>query len=102
MITLGEIFRRYGPAYRARFGDRQLPSQLAAMQAIEQCRTEAFGGHVYTCPACTTVRYSYHSCRNRHCPRCQHDAAQTWLERQQDLLLPAPYFLITFTLQTSP
>ena len=44
MITLGEIFRRYGPAYRAQFGERMLPSQLAAMQAIEQCRTEVLGG----------------------------------------------------------
>src|SRR5215470_5448654 len=39
-----------------------------------------------------------HSCRNRHCPACQHDAAQTWLSRQHQLLLPVPYFLVTFTL----
>jgi hypothetical protein len=44
------------------------------------------------------TRYSYHSCRNRHCPTCQQDAAQAWLVRQQDLLLPVPYFLVTFTL----
>ena len=68
------------------------------MQAIEACRTEALGGHVYTCPACQVTRYSYHSCRNRHCPTCQHDAAQSWLSRQQELLLPVPYFLVTFTL----
>lgn len=98
MITLGEIFRRYGPAYREQFADRMLPSHLAAMAAIEACRTEVLGGQVYSCPACGTMRYSYHSCRNRHCPTCQQDAAQTWLERQQDLLLPVPYFLVTFTL----
>jgi hypothetical protein len=68
------------------------------MAAIEQCRTEALGGQVYTCPRCATVRYSYHSCRNRHCPTCQHDQAQTWLAKQQALLLPVPYFLVTFTL----
>jgi hypothetical protein len=101
MITLGEIFRRYGPAYRAQFGERIPQSHHAVMQAIEQCRTQALGGHLYTCPACATVRYSYHSCRNRHCPTCQQDAAQTWLERQQELLLPVPYFLITFTLPPS-
>jgi hypothetical protein len=98
MITLGEIVRQYGPAYRARFGEQMLPSQHAALLAIEQCRTEALGGHIYACPSCGTLRYSYHSCRNRHCPRCQHDATQTWLARQQDLLLPVPYFLVTFTL----
>ncbi len=97
MITLGEIFRRYGPAYRARFSDRMLPSQHAAMQAIEPCRTEALGGHIYTCPACAITRYRYHSCRNRHCPTCPQDAAQTWLERQQALRLPVRYFMVTFT-----
>ncbi len=98
MITLAEIVRQYGEAYRAQFGDHLLPGHQAALRAIEQCRTEALGGHLYSCPACGTLRYSYHSCRNRHCPTCQHDAAQTWLERQQALLLPVPYFLVTFTL----
>jgi hypothetical protein len=98
MITLGEIVRVYGAAYRALYAEQLLPSQQAALQAIKQCRTEALGGHVYSCPACGTTRYSYHSCRNRHCPTCQHAAAQTWLARQQDLLLPLPYFLVTFTL----
>jgi Putative transposase/Transposase zinc-binding domain len=98
MVTLGEIFRRYGPQYRAQFGVQLSDEQKQAMRAIEQCRTEALGGHVYTCPACATRRYSYHSCRNRHCPTCQHDTTQTWLERQQALLLPVPYFLVTFTL----
>ncbi len=67
MITLGEIVRQYGAAYRAQYGDQMLPSQHAALLSIEQCRTEALGGHVYTCTACGTTRYSYHSCRNRHC-----------------------------------
>ena len=52
MTTLGEIVRQYGPAYRAHYGEQLLPSQQAALQAIEQCRTEALGGQVYTCPAC--------------------------------------------------
>jgi hypothetical protein len=98
MTTLGEIFRRYGPQYRARYGHHMSADQHAAMHAIEQCRTEALGGHVYTCPSCQTTRYSYHSCRNRHCPTCQQVATQAWLAEQQGLLLPVPYFLVTFTL----
>jgi hypothetical protein len=98
VITLGDIFRRYGPAYRAKFGDRLPTSHRAVMTAIEPCRTAALGGHLYTCPQCATVRYCYHSCRNRHCPTCQHGQAQTWLAQQQQLLLPVPYFLVTFTL----
>jgi hypothetical protein len=98
MVELATIFRQYGPAYRAKFAKQMLPSHLAAMRAIEQCRTEALGGQVYYCPTCDETRYSYHSCRNRHCPKCQQDAAQAWLEKQWDLLLPVPYFLVTFTL----
>lgn len=98
MTTLGELFRRYGPAYRARYGSTLSESQIQAMQAIAQCRTEALGGHVYACPECQTTRYSYHSCRNRHCPTCQQDASEAWLAEQQALLLPVSYFLVTFTL----
>jgi hypothetical protein len=68
------------------------------MWAIEHCRTEALGGHVYHCPDCDQHVYQYHSCRNRHCPKCQNEQAQQWLEHQHDLLLPVPYFMLTFTL----
>ena len=98
MTTLADIFRRYGPQYREHFGERMLASHRAAMEAIETCRTAALGGHLYACPAYGTLRYSYHSCQNRHCPTCQHHAAQAWLAQQQHLLLPVPYFLVTFTL----
>jgi hypothetical protein len=98
MTTLGEIVRRYGAQYRAHYGDQLLPSQQAALTAIAQCRTAALGGQVYTCPDCGTVRYSYHSCRNRHCPLCGQGDTQRWLEQQHELLLPLPSFLITFTL----
>ena len=98
MIELAEIFRRYGPAYREKFGAHLLPSHRRAMQAIEQCRTAVLGGHVYYCPRCEQTQYRYHSCKNRHCPKCQQDAAQEWLAQQQQCLLRVPYFLLTFTL----
>ena len=98
MTTLGEIFRQYGPAYRAKFGAAMLPSHQRALRDIERCRTAALGGHVYRCDVCEQVVYSYHSCRNRHCPLCQHQAGQDWLARQQAFLLPVPYFMVTFTL----
>ncbi len=98
MTDLADIFRVYGPAYRAKFGAKMLPSHRQAMRAIEHCRTPALGGHVYTCPDCGETLYRYHSCRNRHCPKCQHANAQRWLTLQYDLQLPLPYFLLTFTL----
>jgi hypothetical protein len=96
-LELADIFRQYGPAYRQKYASRMPATHLKAMRAIEQCRTEALGGQVYRCPNCEQVQYSYHSCRNRHCPKCQNENAQVWLEKQQELLLPIPYFLLTFT-----
>lgn len=97
-IELAEIFRQHGPAYRQKYAATLLPSHRQAMRAIEHCRTAALGGQVYRCAPCDETRYSYHSCRNRHCPKCQHEQAQEWLQLQQTLLLPVPYFLLTFTL----
>lgn len=97
-MGVAEIIRRYGADYQAKYGARMLPSHRVAMTAIAQCRTEAMGGHLYYCDQCDEACYSYHSCQNRHCPKCQHQAGQNWLERQQDLLLPTPYFMVTFTL----
>jgi hypothetical protein len=96
-IELAEIFRQYGKSYCQKYANRMPFTHLKAIRAIEQCRTEALGGQVYRCPDCNHEQYSYHSCRNRHCPKCQNENAQKWLEKQQSMLLPVPYFLLTFT-----
>lgn len=98
MSTLAEIAQQYGENYRDKFGKRLLPSHRRALSDISQCRTAAFGGHVYQCPECCELHYRYHSCQNRHCPQCQHGAGQDWLAKQEALLLPMPYFMVTFTL----
>jgi len=96
MWEVAEIFRRHGAAYRAQY--QLLPSQLRAMQDIEACRTAYFGGHLKQCDHCGGQVYAYHSCRNRHCPKCHGDQTERWLAQQQTRLLPCPYFLVTFTL----
>jgi hypothetical protein len=98
MLEVADIFRLHGPAYREKFGDRMLPSHRRAMQDIETCRTESLGGQVYFCTQCQERRYSYHSCKNRHCPKCQNQQANDWLHEQKELLLPTHHFLVTFTL----
>jgi hypothetical protein len=98
MLEVADIFRLHGPDYRAHFGNRMLPSHHRAMQDIEQCRTPSLGGQLYYCAQCHEQRYSYHSCKNRHCPKCQNEQANDWLAEQQSLLLPVTHFLVTFTL----
>lgn len=68
------------------------------MRAIQACRTERLGGHVSRCEACGELRYHYHSCRNRHCPKCQTLAKERWLAARRAELLPVPYFHLVFTL----
>jgi hypothetical protein len=97
-LELADIFREHGASYCRKYADKILPSHRQAMWAIERCRTEALGGQVFGCVSCQEFQYSYHSCRNRHCPKCQHEQTQAWLEVQRELLLPVPYFMLTFTL----
>ena len=98
MLGVADVIQKYGAAYRAKYSQRLLPSHQRALADIEQCRTEVFGGHIYHCDGCDEPCYRYHSCQNRHCPQCQHQTGQQWLERQRGLLLATPYFMVTFTL----
>ena len=98
-VELAQILARHGAAFRATH--RLSAVQRRAMRAIVACRTEALGGHVERCQACGLLRYSYHSCRNRHCPKCQTLAKERWLAARQAELLPVPYFHVVFTLPHS-
>ena len=72
---------------------------LKVLSAIERCRTAALGGHIDQCATCGHQAISFNSCRNRHCPRCQANARDRWIEaRQRELLLPTPYAHVVFTL----
>lgn len=68
------------------------------LRALLACRTLALGGHRYGCQQCGQSHFVPHSCRNRHCPLCQGQAAHRWLEHQERALLPVPYFHLVFTL----
>jgi hypothetical protein len=67
VVELAEVFRQHGSAYRAEYGHRMPPSHRRAMWDIENCRTEALGGHVYICPDCKQIQYSYHGKKPGHC-----------------------------------
>ena len=93
---LADIFRGYGQAYRETH--RLTGAQRKAMWDIEHCRTAALGGQRQWCPECGYERYTYHSCRNRNCPKCQSLATAEWVAARCRELLPVPYFHEVFTL----
>ena len=95
---VADIFRAHGSAWRQAQQGHLSIGQLKVMSAIEQCRSAALGGHVLRCNGCAHVEISYNSCRNRHCPKCQAQAAQRWLEARQADLLPIDYYHVVFTL----
>jgi hypothetical protein len=95
---VADIFCLSGPQYLEKFGERMPPRHLKVMEKIIACRTEALGGEVFLCEPCNEYRYSFHSCQDRHCPKCGNDKADDWLVMQTALLLPAKYFMLTFTL----
>ena len=71
---------------------------LKVLTAIERCRTAALGGHLDRCTCCGYRAISFNSCRNRHCPRCQANARDRWIEARSRELLPTPYVHVVFTL----
>jgi hypothetical protein len=97
MLELADLFRRDGPADRATCTDRVLPSPLAAMEAMEPCRTAALGGHLSPGAACGALEDSDHSWKNRHGPTCQHEATTRWLAPHRARLLPVPSLLVPLT-----
>jgi len=96
--TVHQLLRRLAPDYLKRFGPALPHRHRQVLKKILSCRTPALGGQLFACPDCSGFDYRYHSCNDRHCPQCGQTDADAWLERQRArLLLPVPYFLVTFT-----
>lgn len=95
-LELADIMRQFGPSFLAA---HKLPLRhRKVMWQIVNCRTAVLGGHRHWCARCGFERHLYHSCRNRHCPKCQTSAKERWREARQQELLPVPYFHNVFTL----
>jgi hypothetical protein len=102
VIEVAEVFRRFADDYLSahdagKEGASMLPSHRRAITDILNCRTEAFGGHLWRCDTCSAEVYSYHSCKNRSCPNCHTDQIASWLEARKIETLPCHYFHITIT-----
>lgn len=95
-LEMADIVRVHGDRYRRTH--RLAKVQDVALRAIAACRTALLGGHRETCDRCGAVRITYHSCRNRHCPKCQTLTKERWLAARRADLLPIPYFHVVFTL----
>jgi len=104
-LEVADIFRAYGTRFVERSRTGISWPQHKVMRAIERCRTAALGYHHDRCKQCgVDLGFSFNSCRNRHCPRCQTAARDRWVSDRTRELVPSNYFHIVFTVphQLSP
>ena len=95
-LELAHILYQHMGDYQTQY--RLWPEHKKIVTDLLNCRTARLGGHIDRCDNCGTVRITYHSCRNRHCPKCQHMPRERWLEKRKDEILPLNYFHVVFTL----
>lgn len=93
-VELADIFRRHLMDYQKKY--KLYPEHYGVIADILNCRTESLGGHIEKCDHCEREQYRYHSCRNRHCPKCQTMTKESWLEARKAELLPVFYFHSVF------
>lgn len=73
------------------------PLQQKVLAKIVSCRTASLGGHEEVCDTCGTNRYSYNSCGDRHCPKCQAAKQAFWIDDLMQRTLPVKHYHIIFT-----
>jgi len=98
-VEIADIFYRYFDKYLIKYGDKIPKNHLKTANDIMTCRTWVKGGEAYYCENCKSFHYAYHSCKNRHCPKCGSNDSEKWVEKQKEKLLPVNYYMVTFTVR---
>jgi uncharacterized protein (UPF0212 family) len=98
VLEVADIFRAWVGRYIDRNGPRISWPQLKVIRAVERCRTAALGRHRDRCTGCgKDFGFSFNSCRNRHCPKCQTERRNRWVAARTRELVPLNYFHVVFT-----
>jgi len=97
-LEVADILRAYAGRFLERSRFRVSWPQHNVMRAIERCRTALLGKHRDQCTSCGhDFGFSFNSCRNRHCPKCQSGARNRWIAARTRELVPLEYFHAVFT-----
>src|ERR1700675_2028558 len=98
-LEVADLVRAAGRTFIERSRKWITQQHLKVLRAIARCRTAALGGHLDECTDCAyRPPISYNSCRDRHCPKCQANARDRWLQARRKELLPTRYVHVVFTL----
>lgn len=94
-FELADAVGLFGPGLVAK--TKLTPLQTRVLGKISNCRTATLGGHEEVCETCGEVRYSYNSCGDRHCPKCQAARQAFWIDDLMQSTLPVKHYHIVFT-----
>jgi hypothetical protein len=96
-FEIAHVVKRFGAQFRTLA--RPNTYQLTVLNALQHCRTAELGGHKDRCdnPHCAHERFSYNSCGNRHCPKCQVARQMIWAEDRMQDALNVKHFHVVFT-----
>lgn len=94
-FELADVIHLFGTGLTAKV--KLTPQQQKVEGKIASCRTAAMGGHEEVCDICGTVRYSYNSCGDRHCPKCQAARQAFWIDDLMQRTLPVRHYHLIFT-----
>lgn len=90
-----DIFNQYADEY---LKNNKLTSvQKKAITDISNCRTSTLGYNARECCDCKNIEFSYNSCRNRNCPKCQGQKRFKWIEDRLKTTIDVPYYHTVFT-----
>jgi len=96
-VEMASVIKRYGAGFVVQCNPNVY--QLNVLNALQLCRTATLGGHKDKCDntSCGHEQYSYNSCGNRHCPKCQVARQMLWAEDRMRDALSVKHFHIVFT-----
>jgi hypothetical protein len=96
-FEMATVIKRYGADFVVQCNPNVY--QLNVLNALRLCRTAPLGGHKDKCDnaTCGHEHYSYNSCGNRHCPKCQIARQMLWAEDRMRDALNVKHFHIVFT-----
>jgi len=90
-----DIFNKYSDGYIQ--NHKITDEQKRAITDIINCRTSHLGYNARQCSNCKNIEFSYNSCRNRNCPKCQGNKRYEWIKSRMKTALDVPYYHTVFT-----
>lgn len=92
---LKKVFSEFGKDYLSSYGLSN--EQKKTYNNINICKTSKLGTRIYKCSECGSEVFSYNSCNDRHCPKCQSLRKEMWINKHKSETFDITYFHVVAT-----